>query len=521
MFMSKEYACTHNDYDVIVIGAGNAGLTSALTLVKKGKSVALFEKHNVAGGCGTSFRRGRFEFEVALHQLSAMGDPDAPGELRLLFRDFGIEDQIEWTEIKSLYRVELPSGKSVSLPSTREACEELLIKEFPEEADAIKRYYEMVFEFAAEIRKFKSASSGGSKKEPSSLKKFIIKKAFPKMYPNLAKYAIRSAESVLDEFFKSEELKLVLNAYWCFMGVPPKDFPFAILAGCTYIYISKKPYYLKGGSQIISTAMEERLRELGGDVFLNTEVSKIIIENGSAKGVVDANGNVYHAKKIISNICPFETYSHLMDANSVSEECIDYFRNYTPGISGLVLYMGLDCPPEEVGFTDSFNLKYNSLNANKDFERSHKLDVLEDPLVATCYTVDDPSVSPPGTSVLSAGTLKYAEEWEALSPEEYHKAKYNAANDVINRLEERFPGLRSHIEELEVATPITFERYLGHPGGAIYGFQQDLKSSVFFFPQESFVENLYFAGGWVNMCGFGPNYLYGNKIACEILEEGI
>ncbi len=56
-----------NKYDAIIIGAGNGGLSSALTLAKGGKKVCVFEKHNIPGGCGTSFKRGRFEFEVALH----------------------------------------------------------------------------------------------------------------------------------------------------------------------------------------------------------------------------------------------------------------------------------------------------------------------------------------------------------------------------------------------------------------------------------------------------------------------
>nr|HPI88278.1 FAD-dependent oxidoreductase [Spirochaetota bacterium] len=64
------------DYDVIVIGAGNGGLTSSAMLAKGGKRVLLIEKHNVPGGCATSFRRGRFEFEVALHQLSGMGSQE-------------------------------------------------------------------------------------------------------------------------------------------------------------------------------------------------------------------------------------------------------------------------------------------------------------------------------------------------------------------------------------------------------------------------------------------------------------
>ena len=56
------------DYDAIVIGAGNGGLTAAATLARGGQKVLLLERHNIPGGCATSFCRGRFEFEAALHQ---------------------------------------------------------------------------------------------------------------------------------------------------------------------------------------------------------------------------------------------------------------------------------------------------------------------------------------------------------------------------------------------------------------------------------------------------------------------
>ena len=74
------------DYDVVVVGAGNAGMTASAAMAKKGLKVLLLEKHNIPGGCGTSFCRGRFEFEVALHQLSGMGSPENPGPLRMMFR---------------------------------------------------------------------------------------------------------------------------------------------------------------------------------------------------------------------------------------------------------------------------------------------------------------------------------------------------------------------------------------------------------------------------------------------------
>ena len=87
-----------------------------------------------------------------------------------------------------------------------------MIKEFPEEENSILEYYKMVYLFNKEINSFLAASAG-STGEASSLKKMIMKIGFPKKYPTLAKYAVRSTQDVLDEFFKSRELQLALSAH--------------------------------------------------------------------------------------------------------------------------------------------------------------------------------------------------------------------------------------------------------------------------------------------------------------------
>ena len=71
-------------YDIIVIGAGNGGLSAAASACKRGFRTLLIEQHNLPGGFATSFRRGRFEFAPALHELCDVGEPDSREEVGAL-----------------------------------------------------------------------------------------------------------------------------------------------------------------------------------------------------------------------------------------------------------------------------------------------------------------------------------------------------------------------------------------------------------------------------------------------------
>jgi phytoene dehydrogenase-like protein len=73
--------------------------------------------------------------------------------------------------------------------------------------------------------------------------------------------------------------------------------------------------------------------------------------------------------------------------------------------------------------------------------------------------------------------------------------------DIAERV---YPGFTDALEELEVSTPLTHLRYLGHPGGAFYGFDQYAKDSNLFVSPLSGIEGLYFAGAWAGMGGFQP-----------------
>lgn len=137
-------------YDAIVIGAGNAGLTAATALQRGGGNTLLLERHNIPGGCATSFVRGDFEFEVALHQLSGMGTEEQPFVLRQLFDRLGILERLEVVVEHELYRVALPGQFDITLPADWAALQQTLAGAFPAEAENITRFMTLCESLTAE-----------------------------------------------------------------------------------------------------------------------------------------------------------------------------------------------------------------------------------------------------------------------------------------------------------------------------------------------------------------------------------
>jgi C-3',4' desaturase CrtD len=73
--------------DVLVVGAGIAGLTAAALLAREGLAVTLLEAHHQTGGCAGTFRRGAYVFDVGATQVAGL----EPGGLHArLFGRLGV-----------------------------------------------------------------------------------------------------------------------------------------------------------------------------------------------------------------------------------------------------------------------------------------------------------------------------------------------------------------------------------------------------------------------------------------------
>ena len=493
-------------YDAVVIGAGNGGLTAAAGLAQKGLNVLLLERHNIPGGCATSFCRGRFEFEVALHQLSGMGTPEKPGPLRMSLASLGVLDDLEFVEMSDLFSVSMSDGFRLTLKADRDQVVSALEKKFPHEKAAINRFFDLAYKYANEM-----------------LAAFYFKDPDPsrEKYPVLYGYAFKPANEVLDEIFSDPLLKGVLSVYWGYLGLPPNRISFAYLAMLFFVYIEFKPFHIKGGSQALSNAITSRFLSNGGTARFNCGAKRIVVENGAVKGVVTDDGDQIQTKYVVSNASQVTTYAQLIDRENVPDQIFTEMGGRSLSPSAFTMFIGFDCEPDMLGITESTNFLIDRFQSDdRVFNRMRSLDIIDETMVLSCYDVSDPDFSPPGTCQANIVTLKYGEPWMHIPPTQYYRAKYRCAESMLRRVEAIFPEVRKHIEELEVATPLTHMRYLGHPNGAIYGFEQHTKDSMFFQPgRYSPIDGLYFASGWIGDCGFQPTLHAGMSAAKSIIRK--
>lgn len=492
------------NYDVIVIGAGNGGMTAAASLAKNGVKTLLLERHNVPGGCATSFCRGRFEFEVALHQLSGFGGEQNPGPLYGFLKDLGVLENLNFMAMENLYRITVPGEMDIILPANRQGTMEALIKRFPEEKEGIDGFIDLIYRFFYEM------IGAFMRKDPD---------ASAEKYPLAAKYTLRPVQAVMDEYLKDPLLKLALGVYWCYMGVGTRFLTFMDYAMLMYSYLEWKPYHLTGGSQALSNAIVDVFLSHGGTARFNTEVKKIIVENGAVQGVVTASGETITASYVISNASLPDTYIEMIGDEALLKKPLENMRQHTVGPSAVTMYVGLDCPPETVGITEATNFLCSVVDLDRQFESTRTLDAEHQGILLSCYNLIDPDASPPGTTQAAIVDLNYAEPWYEVPPQEYAAEKFRVADIILSRIEAQFPGFREHIEEIEVATPITHMRFLGTPGGAIYGFDQYAKDTNLFVSPRPPVQGLFLAGAWAGAGGFQPTLMSGGTAARAVIKD--
>lgn len=487
------------DFDAIVVGAGNAGLTAAATLQRAGLQTLLVERHNVPGGTGTSFRRGRFEFEVALHQLSGIGPAGKPGPLFGVLESLGVTDKLQFVHEEDLYRSLVPGSHDVTIPVGQGAAIDALEAAFPGNRARLEQFFELLQRVSySQVGALRGASA-------------------EQLDPVLFVHGLRPLKDVLDEYFDDAGLKHVLGVYWVYLGLPPGDITFQDWALTFFAYLEYGAAHIRGGSQAMSMAILDSFQQAGGRVQFNAAVEQILTDARGVVGVRLDDGTEITADHVVSNASLPTTLAMLDEAPQAL--ATDLTRRRL-GISAVVLHIGLNATAKELGFTSSTSFVGHDLDDAQIFANWNSLDPART-VGVTSYDVTPIGFSPQGCSHISLITLPYGRVWDSVPDADYHRTKFAYAESMLDVAELMTPGLRDAIEEVDVATPRTMARYLGHPGGAIYGYQQDRTENWLFHDTErnTHIPGLHVAGTWSGLCGFEPALEAGARVARRIVRS--
>ncbi|MGQ9720377.1 MAG: phytoene desaturase family protein [Candidatus Jordarchaeum sp.] len=489
----------------IVIGAGMGGLSAAATLANNGQKVLLLEKHWRPGGYAGSFVRGRFEFDIALHQISGL---DLLGKRGFLYRNFenlGITKRLDFVRLPNVYRSVFPD-LDVTLPAGRENAEGVLLDTFPQESEGITRFLDRVEATGKALVTLQRGAS--SEEEKKNIKE------------NFFAYKDKTLAEVLNADVKDPKARAVIAQIFAYFGLPPSRVSYLIYALGWGDYLRYGGAQIRGTSQMLANAFVDVVQEMDGEVRFNCGVKKILTEGGRVTGVVTEKDEKIESDHIISNVNPITTCAQMIGVDKCPGSFFQTLQAKEIAIGSICAYMGIDISHEELGI-DDFEIFMNSSYDFESFWDKLRTSIEPADFGLACYNAAYPEASPPGTSIIVLTTTSYAEPWYKVSPPEYVETKNKVADIMLKRTEKVFPGIREHIEVIEVSTPLTNIRYTGNPGGAIYGWPYSPKETLMNrLPQEGPLKGLYFAGAWTQIGGgFQPCIMSGMMAAQKVIFE--
>ena len=510
---------SEKNYDLIVIGAGCGGLTAAACAAKEGKSVLLLERHNTPGGFASSFVRGRFEFDISLHQLCGVGNAPGSGEVRQIFEYLGIDNKINWTSIPESYRLITTASDGspidVVMPFGVEAYIDAMEKYVP----GSKASMEKLFTLANDIVKSSEFFADFEmKKSPSVLRRVL------KEHGNFIRTAPYSVNKVLDALKVPKKAQDIFTAYWMYLGVDCERLSFTHYISMVYMYLTLGATAPKMRSHEMSMALAGAIEDNGGEIRYNTHVSRILFENGEASGVILRNGEKIMCKHIIANLSPTTAYGKMMKKKDVPESAIKRTNARSFGMRGACVYLGLNRSPKDLGITEHSYFISDTADSVKQYNLMKSIET-NNAQAAVCLNIADPDCSPAGTTILCLTTLYSDNCWANVNPENYFDEKDMLAARLIANFESA-TGITIHnnIEELEVATPVTFARYTATPQGTVYGYYGDdwdgIIPRIMTEASDCDTKGLRFCGGWgAQLSGMSSAIASGRNAAFATFED--
>ncbi|MBM80985.1 MAG: phytoene dehydrogenase [Planctomycetaceae bacterium] len=457
--MPKDFLKGAKDhYDVVVIGSGLAGLTSANILARNGYSVLLLEHHYQLGGMATWFkRRNGHIFDISLH-----GFPIGMIKSCRKYWTQEIADSI--VQLKDI-RFNNPQF-TLQTTFNREDFTKLLTEKFG-------IAYETVDDF------FKTARGMNFYDDQEMTTRELFEKFFPG---------------------RDDVVRLLMEPITYANGSTLDD-P-AITYGIVFSnFMSKGVYTFQGGTDLLVTKMKEEMERNGVDVRIRTMVEKVEVSKDRKVTGVVVNGRRIGCNAVVSNANLKTTILKLAGEENFERDYLEEAKSVRLNNSSCQVYIALK---PGMGFEPCGDLLFHSEHKGFDFEAMLSRDVSS--RTFSCYYPD----TRPGSDrhlIVSSTNANYS-DWADLSEEDYQASKEDLIETTLDCLEQYVPDVREKMDHVEAATPRTFEYYTRHVQGASFGTKfEGLKVSKEL-PEQ--IGGLYHAGsvgiimsGWLGAVNYG------------------
>ncbi len=347
----------------------------------------------------------------------------------------------------------------VTIPAGREAYIDAIEKYVPGSRASLEKFFDLIYE----IRLAKVYMFDGTPNDSKYMQKH---------FPNTLKTCGYDSLTVMKALGIPQKAIDIIGVYWPYLGVPLDEVNFFHFGNMIDMYVTRRAVVPHHTSHEITMTFMNRFYELGGEAWFNCRAEEFLFDGDKCCGVRTTLGDV-ECKQVLANINPNIIYAKMMPKELVPEreKKLATARKDNLSTRFSMIYFALNKSCEELGLTDYCVFFSSTADSRKEYERLKCID--NDYNILISYNNIIPDASPEGTCVISFTKLfSSGEDWSRLTPEEYYKVKDKMIAKCISDVKNKLGiDITPYIEEVEVATPMTFARYLGTPEGTPYGFE--------------------------------------------------
>ncbi len=486
----------------IIIGAGIAGIASAIRLKVKGYDVLLLEKNSYPGGKLSEFTREGFRFDAG---PSLFTMPQYVDELFVLAgknpRDYFNYERLDITA-KYFYE----DGTVINAYGEQEK----FIEELHRQLDLPKFKIKKFLKYSERI--YKITNHVFIERSLHQLKTYLRWETLRSILRLPQIDSFRSMHSANKNFFTKEKAVQFFNRYATYNGSNPYKAP-ATLNVIHHLEHAYGAWLPKYGMYHITQSLIRLAKDLGVDIIYNSDVKEIKHKNNKVIGlnaIIDDTEVFCKADVIVSNMDIYHTYRKLLKNIQAPE----YLLQQEKSSSALIFYWGMR---KNFDALDVHNIFFSE-NYFQEFQHIEEGKIFNDPTVYINITSKKIQRDAPANSenwfVMINVPHNKEQNWDILIE--------NARINIIQKLNRMLnTNIEEYIQCEEILDPRSIETKTSSHKGALYGNSSNNRYAAFLrhSNKSKQLQGLYFCGGSVHPGGGIPLALMSAKIASSFIPN--